>query len=63
MYAVLNLSRGSLRRTARFLSLLALLAGSSVWGQSVQADADDCQRLPENLQPYAMLERVSDVWG
>ena len=49
MCAVLNLSPGSLRRSARFLGLLALLASSSAWGQAVQASAADCPKAPENL--------------
>jgi Alginate export len=58
MFAVLNLSPGSLRRSARFLGLLALLASSSAWGQAAQANAADCPKAPENLPLTTYDEQV-----
>src|SRR6266849_4741973 len=58
MCAVPNLSPGSLRRAARSLGLLALLASSSAWGQSAQASADDCPNAPKNLPLTTYDEQV-----
>jgi len=49
MYAVLNLSPGFLRRSARFLGLLALLSSPSAWGQSTQDNAAACPDAPKSL--------------
>src|SRR6266404_1103439 len=58
MCGVLNLLPRSLRRAARLLQLLALLAGSSAWGQSAQANADDCPNAPKNLPLTTYDEQV-----
>jgi hypothetical protein len=58
MYAVLNLSPGSLKRAARFLGLLALLASSSAWGQGTQANAADCPKAPNSLPLTTYDEQV-----
>src|ERR1700741_666178 len=58
MSAVLNLSPGSLGRSARFLPLLALLASSSAWGQVAEANATDCPDAPKNLPLTTYDEQV-----
>src|SRR6201987_3726382 len=58
MYAVLNLSSGSLKKAARFVGLLALLASSSAWGQVAEANATDCPDAPKNLPLTTYDEQV-----
>src|SRR5712671_5406267 len=58
MCAVLNLSSGSLRRTALVLCLLALLASSSAWGQVAQAKGTGCPDAPKNLPLTTYDEQV-----
>src|SRR6266478_1470718 len=58
MSAVLNLSPGSLRRTARSLGLLALLASSSAWGQVAQANGTGCPKASNNLPLTTYDEQV-----
>jgi len=58
MCAVFNLPSGSLRRSARFLPLLALLASSSAWGQVAQANGTDCPDAPKNLPLTTYDEQV-----
>src|SRR5260370_39389835 len=58
MCAVPKLSPGSLRRAARSLPLLALLASSSAWGQVAQANATDCPDAPKNLPLTTYDEHV-----
>ena len=58
MSTVLNLSPSPLRRSARFLSLLALLASSSVWGQVAQTNGTDCPNAPKNLPLTTYDEQV-----
>jgi hypothetical protein len=58
MSATLNSSSGSLRKSARFLLLLALLASSSAWGQVAQANGTDCPGAPENLPLTTYDEQV-----
>ena len=58
MCAVLKLSPGSLRRAARSLGLLALLASSSAWGQVAQASGTDCADAPKNLPLTTYDEQV-----
>jgi len=58
MSTLLNLSPGSLRRSARFLPLLALLASSSAWGQVAQANGTDCPDAPKNLPLTTYDEQV-----
>jgi hypothetical protein len=58
MSTVLKLSPGSLRRSARFLPLLALLVSSSVWGQVAQPNATDCPGAPKNLPLTTYDEQV-----
>src|SRR6201987_4900031 len=58
MYAVLNLSSGSLKKAARFVGLLELLASSSAWGQAAQANGTDCPDAPKNLPLTTYDEQV-----
>src|SRR5258708_32694696 len=58
MSTVLNLSPGSITRSARFLPLLALLASSSAWGQVAQANGTDCPDAPKNLPLTTYDEQV-----
>src|SRR5260370_20082422 len=58
MCAVLNLLPDSLRRAARSLGLLALLASSSAWGQVTQANGTDCPNAPKNLPLTTYDEQV-----
>ena len=59
MFAVLNLSPGSLRRSARFLGLLALLASPSAWGQGTQGNAAACPDAPKSLPLTTYDEQVA----
>jgi hypothetical protein len=58
MCAVMNLSPGSLRRNARFLGLLALLASSSAWGQGTQDNTAACPDAPKSLPLTTYDEQV-----
>jgi hypothetical protein len=58
MSTVLNLWPGSLKRSARFLPLLALLASSPAWGQAAQANGTDCPNAPKNLPLITYDEQV-----
>jgi Alginate export len=58
MFAVLNLSPGSLRRSARFIGLLALLASPSAWGQGTQDNAAACPDAPKSLPLTTYDEQV-----
>jgi len=58
MSTVLNLSPSSLRRSARFLPFLALLASSSAWGQVAQGNATDCPDTPKNFSLMTYDEQV-----
>src|ERR1700756_2443550 len=58
MFAVLNLSAGSLRRSARFLGLLALLASPSAWGRGTQDNAAACPDAPKSLPLTTYDEQV-----
>ena len=58
MSARLNSSSGSVRRSARFLPLLGLLASSSAWGQVAQANGTDCPAAPKNLPLTTYDEKV-----
>ena len=58
MFAVLNLSPGSLRRSARFIGLLALLANLSAWGQGTQDNAAACPDAPKSLPLTTYDEQV-----
>ena len=58
MYAVLNLSPGSLGRTAWFLGLLAFLASSVAWGQGAQDNAAACPDAPKSLPLTTYDEQV-----
>jgi hypothetical protein len=58
MFAVLNLSPGSLRRSARFIGLLALLASLSAWGQGTQDNAAACPDAPKSLPLTTYDEQV-----
>src|SRR5216683_294953 len=58
MCAVLNLLPDSLRRAARSLGLLALLASSSAWGQVAQSNGADCPSAPKSLPLNTYDEQV-----
>jgi alginate export protein len=58
MSAVLNLSPGSRRRSARFLPVLALVASFSAWGQVAQVNGTDCPNAPKNLPLTTYDEQV-----
>src|SRR5689334_2119288 len=58
MCAVLNLSPGSLRKAARSLGLLALLASSWAWGQGTQDNAAACPDAPKSLPLTTYDEQV-----
>jgi alginate export protein len=49
MYSVLNLPPAPLARAARLLSLFALLASASAWGQGLQENAAACPSPPEKI--------------
>jgi len=61
MCAISNVRSATLSRTARIVSVLALLAGASAWGQTAQENAAPCPSASAKLPLMTYEEQVQDL--